>query len=432
MSRLARKIATITLVLLVIQFVGAIVIQFGLSHNFRAAMVGYVYRSIEGSGVLTDCAARPGPWAPPVDDGSKAWPVSADGKLIGEDRPLQYVELPPPGEASNLGGDRIGEVYASVSPGCGGIVLVRPILSPAAESHSLSVATLGLLRILLSILVGVALVSLTAVPLVRRIRALSDAMGRIVEARFGGAIEDSSQDELGDVARAFNAATASVREQLERLEHRDAVLRRGLADFAHDLRTPLTTLQLFASGLPPSTTSAKMRSELSYVQGLMRNFESVLVDDVPGELVAVDLNQLVERVQHRFAPLAKDRNPSFEVALPDEGLHTRADSIVLERALSNLVHNALRFARAHVVVLLFRAGDEVRLEVRDDGPGFGLSLERAAERGVRGDDGSGVGLGLGLAIAEAAARRFGGRLELRDDADGSTLAALVLPIASES
>ena len=141
------------------------------------------------------------------------------------------------------------------------------------------------------------------------------------------------------------------------------------------------------------------------------------------------VDRLLERVQHRFAPLADSQNISFKVALPDERLQARADPLVVERAVSNLVHNALRFARAHVVLLLFQDGDEVRLEVRDDGPGFGPSLKRAAVRGVRGADATGAGFGLGLAIAEAAARRCGGRLELRNDDHGGTLAAIVLPVA---
>lgn len=429
MSRLAREVAKVTLLLFALQAVGAFAIQVALAYNFRVAMISYGYRSVEGSGALTDCAARPGPWRP-LDSESNAWPVSPEGELVGKDLPLERVQLPPPGETIPLEGDMVGDVYASTSPGCGGIVLVRDNFAPAMETHSSSIATLGLLRALLSITMGLAMVMLTAVPLVRRIRALSDAMGRTVEANFEGAIEASSADELGDVARAFNAATASVRAQLGQLEHRDAVLRHALADFAHDLRTPLTTLQLFVSGLPASEVSGKMRSELAYVQGMMRNFDAVLVSDEAGdgELAIVSLDSLVERVQHRFKPLAGARNMSFQVALPDEPLATRADPVVLESALSNLVHNALRFGREHVAVLLFREGEEVRLEVRDDGPGFGPSLGRAAERGVRGSDGSGAGFGLGLAIAEAAARRFGGHLELRDDADGGTLAAIVLPV----
>ncbi len=160
---------------------------------------------------------------------------------------------------------------------------------------------------------------------------------------------------------------------------------------------------------------------------MTRNFEALLGGDDIGELMPVDLDTLVTRVEHRFAPLARDRGLAFNTALPDEALYAMAESVSLERALSNLVQNALRFAAGNVVVLLHGEGDEVRLEVRDDGPGLGDLSARAAERGVRGSGAAEQGFGLGLAIAEAAARRFGGRLELGDGEEGGAVVAIVLP-----
>ncbi|MEM6930789.1 MAG: ATP-binding protein, partial [Myxococcota bacterium] len=62
-----------------------------------------------------------------------------------------------------------------------------------------------------------------------------------------------------------------------------------------------------------------------------------------------------------------------------------------------------------------------------DGPGLGEDTLKGVARGVRGPDARGQGFGLGLAIAEAAARQFGGRLELKNGADGGTEASIVLP-----
>ena len=432
MSRLARKLVVPTLVVLVIQFICTVGMQRMLASTYRLEMLTHLYRGIEGAGVLDDCTDRPGPWTPSFDSWT-VWPVSPEGVVAGDDAPVRTVTLPAPGQAiTRVEGGVIVDIYAAHTPGCGGVVHVLPSAYPLRGFRSSIVATMATLRILLIVVIALALVALTAGPLVRRIRNLSRSMARMVEAGFDGEIEDPAQDELGDVARAFNTAAAAVRDQLERLEHRDAVLRRALADFAHDLRTPLTTLQLSVSGLPASGTSAEMRSELTYLQGMMQNFEAVLAEDREDAIVPVALGDVLERVQQRFLPLAGDRDLSCDLALPDETLRALADPIAAERAVSNLVHNALRFARSHVVVLLFRDGDEVRIEVRDDGPGFGPSLHRAAERGVRGADGaeSSLGLGLGLAIAEATARRFGGRLELCDD-DNGTMAAVVLPLAKD-
>ena len=162
---------------------------------------------------------------------------------------------------------------------------------------------------------------------------------------------------------------------------------------------------------------------------MTQDFELLLTGQEEGEVERVALGPLLERVAHRFAPLARDRGVAFDVALPDEALHAHAEAVALERAVGNLVQNALRFATGHVALLLFRDGDDLRLEVRDDGPGLGSLSGRAAERGVRGSTPAGEGFGFGLAIAEASARRFGGRLELGDGEEGGALAAIVLPLA---
>lgn len=297
------------------------------------------------------------------------------------------------------------------------------------DGQSSRVGGLFGLRLLLFSLTAIALVALTAMPLVRRIRGLSRAMRAVVDADFEGSVADESSDELGDVARAFDEAAATARERLQRLEQRDAILRRATADLAHDLRTPLATLALSASGLPASKAATDIRAELAYIEGMTRNFEALLATDDDAPLETVALDRLLERVQHRFAPLAQDRELDFDVALPDEALHVRAEAVALERAYSNLVQNAVRFARGHVVLMLFREGDEVRLEVRDDGPGFGELSGRAAERGVRAEEEG--GWGLGLAIAESTARRFAGRLELSTGEESETLVALVLPATDD-
>ena len=431
MSRLARRIALVALVVLGVQFVAAVAIQLTLSRSFRGEVVRQLTRGMEDSGALRDCIDRAGPWSP--DEGWwSVWPLTAEGVPVGEGTPVGRVELPARGTAVDWSSENAtGVVYASTSSGCGGLLAVEHARFPLAEAQSSRLGFLLGLRVLLFPLTAIALVALTAFPLVRRIRSLSHAMGGVVADNFEGSVADGSDDEIGEVARAFDAATATARERLERLEHRDAVLRQAMTDLAHDLRTPLATLKLSASGLPLSASATTIRTELAFLEGMTANFEALLGGDEEGEAERVALDHLMERVQHRFAPLARDRGLAFELGLPDEGLHARARSIALERAMSNLVQNAVRFAEGHVVLLLFRDGPEVRLEVRDDGPGFGDLSGRAAERGVRGEQAQGEGFGLGLAIAEACARRDGGRLEMTEGEDGETVVAVVLPLASD-
>lgn len=431
MSPLARKVAWAALAILGLQFAGALGIQYALGRTLRVEVVLQIAQGLEDTGGLKSCTERPGPWQ--SDQGWFAlWPIAVDGTVVGEGVAVERVTLPPPGRLAPWSdGEREGAVYGSASRECGGLLMLPQKPYPIFEAQSGRIAGLAGLRVLLVLVSALALVAVTALPLVRRIRRLSRAMTEVVAADFEGAVADGApEDELGEVARAFDQAAASARERLARLEHRDAVLRRALADFTHDLRTPLATLKLSASGLPASTAASTMRSEFSFLEGMTDNFEAILAGADEGDVSKVSLVELVKRVEHRFTPLAKDRGLTFEVALPDGAPAVLADGVTLERAVGNLVHNAIRFAGGHVVLLLFRDGDEVRLEVRDDGPGLGAVSGRAAERGRRGEHAAGEGFGLGLAIAEACARRFGGRLELEDVDEGGALAAIVLPHAA--
>ena len=120
----------------------------------------------------------------------------------------------------------------------------------------------------------------------------------------------------------------------------------------------------------------------------------------------------------------------FDSALP--ALPVLANAALLREALTNLVHNALRYTPAggHVTVTVQRADRAALLGVHDDGPGLEPDeLPRASERFFRGRHARPGGTGLGLPIVRAVAERHGGTLELRNGADGrGFVARLRLPL----
>jgi signal transduction histidine kinase len=108
---------------------------------------------------------------------------------------------------------------------------------------------------------------------------------------------------------------------------------------------------------------------------------------------------------------------------------------MLERALDNLLRNALRFKPEGVPVELHaqREGNEVVLSVRDYGPGVADEhLPQLSEPFFRAPGQTAAGHGLGLAIARRAAERHGGQLELTNHPDGGFVASLRLPLADDS
>lgn len=429
---LARRVAATALTILSLQLAAEFALQYWFSSVLRGALMVEVVTFLDETGGLAGCEDRPGPWVG-RDRIWNLWPVAADGRVIGLSPPIDHVEPPPPGQIAEraVGGYR-AVLYGSKSPsqGCAAILVIRDTEFPILRWVRTELFAVGALRISVLLVAAVAMVAATAWPLVRRIRSLAHRMSAVVDAGFEGGVHDGATDEVGDLAHAFDAAAGTARARLERLEHRDRVLRVALADLTHDLRTPLATLKLSASGLSASPTTSAIRAELAYMEGLTQNFEALLDGDGTDAREAVALDGVVERLCHRFGRLAADRHLEFEVALPDVSPQVHADGLALERAIGNLIQNALRWASAHVVVVLWTEGDEARVEVRDDGPGLGDMATDAVRRGVRGPDARGEGFGLGLAIAEATARRFGGRLELRDGPEGGTYAGIVLPLLS--
>ncbi|MEM6929357.1 MAG: HAMP domain-containing sensor histidine kinase [Myxococcota bacterium] len=354
---LARRVAVAALIVLGLQLGITLVLQGIWVAQVREYVIVQLTKGLDEVGALDECERRPGPWTHRHGWWS-TWPVDAQGRPIGGEPPVARVRLPEPGSVEMIrvpGPDLV--VYASEASGCSAVVVRHSSSMPLIGAMSSSLIGLFGLRILVLLVAAGALVAVTAVPLVRRINRLAARTNLVVANDFVGEVQDGSPDEIGELADAFDAAARTARERLLRLEHRDEVLRRALADLAHDLRTPLATLKLSVSSLPASKAVSSIRAELNFLEGMTQNFESLLGGaDATEETVA--LAGLVDRLRHRFTPLAVERGLSFEVAVPDESPTVQANATALEQAVGNLVHNALRWASGHVVLVLFTTADE--------------------------------------------------------------------------
>ncbi len=256
---------------------------------------------------------------------------------------------------------------------------------------------------------------------VRPVARLSEAMeaygrGLVLPYRVRGASE----------VRAAGAAFLEMRARIERAREQRNALLSGLS---HDLRTPLTRLRLGLSLAEDSPGSADMLRDVADMERMVNDFLALARGEALAESEPSDPGQLAARVVANAARMG--RAVSLELA---EGasapvmLRTQP----VERALDNLVQNALRHA-ARVMLRVEAGGGWLRFVVEDDGPG--IPAERRAEAlrpftrldPARNQD-DGGGAGLGLAIALDVARAHGGTLRLGDsEALGGLRAELVLP-----
>jgi signal transduction histidine kinase len=211
---------------------------------------------------------------------------------------------------------------------------------------------------------------------------------------------------------------------------------------------PLTVLQGHLARLASNASSdgssvvGAAMGEAHYIGALVHNLAiaAKLESGAPSpERHLVDLPALVARVVARHRPIARGLSVALDAATPTS-LSVLGDETMLEQAVSNLVHNAIRYNRpgGHVAIVLEAsrpaAPGAFSLSVIDDGPGVSDDvLERLRERGFRGDDARNRapgGHGLGLDITSRVARLHHMRLDLRRSEFGGLHAELIAPDAA--
>lgn len=275
-------------------------------------------------------------------------------------------------------------------------------------------------------------------PLVRRIRRLTQAVEGASESGYRIEVETDSPDEIGELARAFDAVGQRVTENIDALERRDRTLKEYVANTTHDLALPVTVIQHrlheLRKTLGEDTEARELidvaLEESHYIGALVKNMNVASKLDADAHALqthACNLNELCERVMNRHKPLAKTKKLKFFVGLPEEPLVAECDSVLVEQALSNLVQNAVQYTPrdGHVSLVLEEHNSSFRIWVKDDGPGIPPELRpRVLERDIRGDAARSrnpEGQGFGLNIARRVCELHGWTLEFEDTQVGLTV-----------
>ncbi|MGW3325622.1 sensor histidine kinase [Streptomyces virginiae] len=265
----------------------------------------------------------------------------------------------------------------------------------------------------------------------RPVSAIRSELAAVTASELDRRVPDpGGADEIARLARTVN-------DTLDRLERSDARQRQFTADASHELRNPLAAVRsrlevALAMDRPDRESVAAALADTERLQAIAADLLLLArLDGGPApRSEPVDLALLAaEDAARRGASRVGAR-----VALRlDAGAPVPAsgDPARLERALANLVDNALRYARAEVVVRATEHDGWAVLEVTDDGPGIPeADRDRVFERFVRldADRGrAGGGTGLGLAIAREIARAHGGDVRALPAPAGGARLVLRIP-----
>jgi signal transduction histidine kinase len=282
--------------------------------------------------------------------------------------------------------------------------------------------------------IALALGSLAAALHARRIRRLERAAERIAQGVFDEPVTDRGDDELGELARAFDR----MRSQLGRL---DSARRAFVATASHELRTPLFALGGFLELLEDEDLDedtrrnflATMRGQVVRLTKLATDLLDLSRVDAGGlavEREEVDLTEVVEALVTELGGRAEAQEHVLQVD-GDERVAALGDEERVAQIGRALADNALVHTPSGTTVVIRVGSSGIRawLEVEDDGPGIPADqLDRVFDRFFRVEGGIAPGSGLGLAIARELAELMGGHVRA-SSRPGRTRFTLELPAA---
>jgi len=364
-----------------------------------------------------------------------AWAVYGEAAFVGS---LEI--LAPLGAAGIV----IADLIASRRSGIGGL---------RHQLGALTVLTAGLLGVAVALFASLMFVSdhdaffmalaagyaglialvaarLVASSAVSDLEAVRHALAEVGAGSRDVRIPVRGADELATLAADVEAMAAQV-------ANAERARRELVASVSHDLRTPITTLQLIAEGLEDEIFEPQRRREqLRLIATNVRALGSLIDDlfelsrleagDIRWSMEQIQLGELLRDTIEAMRPQADAEGVVVRAELDGEIAPTRGNPEQLQRVLFNLIQNAIRHTPADgsVVVRAEPApGPAVEIEIADSGSGIAPELrERIFDPFVQGPSrvaGANGSSGLGLAIARAIVEAHGGRIWLADTTPGT-------------
>jgi signal transduction histidine kinase len=319
---------------------------------------------------------------------------------------------------------------------------------PAIATQQLADAFRGAMSEALRLAVAAAILAAMAASLVvsqslgGRIQRLADASRRIAAGHYAERVAADGQDELGQLARSFN----DMAEALNAVERRRTEL---IGDVAHELRTPIATIEGYLEGLldgivaPSEETWARLSDEAGRLHRLADDLQALSRAEAHQLALVVRPtapSAIIEPAVHRLEPdfaakgiiLALDVQPGLPLV--------QADPDRAVQALSNLLTNALRYTpapgRVDLRVDSLEGASRVRFRVQDSGIGIATEdLQRVFERFYRVEKSRARalgGTGVGLTIAKALVEAMNGRIWAESTGLGEgAIFSFELPIAAQ-
>lgn len=297
-----------------------------------------------------------------------------------------------------------------------------------------------LLLAVLSTLVAAAGIFLYVRSVLLPLREVTQAACAVAEGDFSARVQtDHTTPETLELANAFNL----MADQISRAE---SGRREFVANVSHELRSPITSIAGFVSGMEDGTIPpeehprylaivSEETRRLSKLIGDLLALSRLEKDDAELTCTDFDLCELLRRcVIHRVNDL-EEKHMEIVCDFQEEPCMVNADADRIEQVVVNLLDNAIKFTPegGRITLTTLRTGNRCRVRVHDNGIGIlPEDRPRVFERFFTADRAhtSGKGTGLGLAISQRIMEMHGQQLVLEDVPEGTTF-SFTLPCAGK-
>jgi len=287
--------------------------------------------------------------------------------------------------------------------------------------------------------IGVILVIIFSSLLTAPIRRMSAAAARIADGNYKERLKDYSGDEMGELSKRFNRMAETIEERISELSTVAKQKEDFVSNFAHELKTPLTSVIGYADMIYQKQLSREdTKNAAAYIldEGLrleslsLKLMDLIVLNKQDFILEELPADELLQNIVDTLKPLLSNHNVTLKLEAANE--YIKVDYDLFKTLLLNLIDNAIKAGSTQIILNGELSHSFYRVTVTDNGCGIATEeLDRITEAFYMVDKSRARkqhGAGLGLALASRIAQIHGSRLEFTSTLLKGTTVSIPLPL----
>ncbi len=285
--------------------------------------------------------------------------------------------------------------------------------------------------------------------LTRNLREIVYAAKRFEEGDLHYRIAEAEKMDLAGVAITYNQMAETILSDIQKIKSLESLKSELIANISHDLRTPLSIIQGYIETLQIKDGKLNSEERVAYLNTIRKSsvrlekliiqlfeYSKLETNQIVPKKEPFLINDLVSDIQQEYSILAREKSISLELSLEKSAPQVFADISLVERAIHNLLENAIKFTPKHgkVIIEIKSEDQQVDISVHDNGPGIIKENQELIFERYRRTDAAATkeGSGLGLAIVKKIIEIHNSRIEVLSIPNKGTSFRFHLPVYEHS